>query len=318
MIVRPRISPPKWLVIVYLLFTDKSEGNHMRAIGLALRSTWKLFGSHRKLWLPFLITALFEALLVVSIWLAPHPPFAKFLAPPIRYFFGDRVLHYPWHLWFMYHAMRYTHLVAATLAGAFFTGIACAMVQQAHQNAPISLREALVGKKVSYGRAVVLWLIAWGVANGVMKTLAMSLKEPQLLLWGNVAALLVLQALFVYTIPASVFDKLPWWKALFRGLRETVRHPFSTLIVIAIPSAVAIAFSTTMPSGRVLQWMMRLTPELAIPLAVARLFVWVVVDAWMTISIANLWWFHRTAQQVHASSASPAIPKHIEQTHAIA
>lgn len=290
----------------------------MRAIGLALRSTWKLFGSHRKLWLPFLITALFEALLVGGVWLAPHPPFAKFFAPPIRYFFGDRLLHYPLHLWFVYHAMQYTHLVAATLAGAFFTGIACAMVQQAHQNAPISLREALVSKKVSYGHLVVLWLIAWGVANGAMKALAISLKGPQLLLWSNVAALLFLQVLFIYTIPAAVFDRLPWWKALFRGLRETWRHPFSTLIIVAIPSAVAIAFSTTMPSGRVLQWMMRLTPELAIPLAVARLIVWVVIDAWMTISIANLWYFHRATQQVSAASASPVIPKQIERTHAIA
>ena len=227
------------------------------------------------------------------------------------------MLHYPWHLWFLYHAMQYTHLIVATVGGAFFTGIACAMVQQTHENVPISLREALANQKVAYGRMVVLWLIAWGVANGVMKALAMSPLKGHQLLWSNAVALLLLQALFVYTIPAAVFDLLPWWKALLRGVRETLHHPLSTLIVVAIPSAIAIAFSTTLPSGRILQWMMRSIPEIAIPLAVARLTVWVAVDAWMTVSIAHLWCFHRATQPV-MPSISPAIPTTMEQTHAVA
>ena len=96
----------------------------MRAFFVTWRQTAKLFGAHRKLWLPFLAAALFESLLVLAIWLAAQPPFSKVLAPPIRYFFSDRVLHYPAHLWFLFHALKHTYLVAAVLVGAFMSGVA--------------------------------------------------------------------------------------------------------------------------------------------------------------------------------------------------
>ncbi|MDP3703053.1 MAG: hypothetical protein Q8R78_01505, partial [Candidatus Omnitrophota bacterium] len=123
----------------------------MRALASVVRQTLQLFGSQRKLWVPFLVVACVEVLFLGLIWLAPHPPFSKLLAPPIRYFFGDRVLHYPAHLWFLYHAMKHTHLVASTLVGAFMTGVACAMVRQAHEGTPLSLRNALVGGQARYG-----------------------------------------------------------------------------------------------------------------------------------------------------------------------
>ena len=292
----------------------------MKAIGRALRSTCKLFGSQRKLWLPFLLTGIFEACLVGLAWLAPFPPFAKYLAPPIRCFFSDRVLHYPWHMWFLFHVMQYTHLIASTLVGAFLTGIACVMVKQTHDRHPISLREALVSRHVAYGRTVILWLIAWGVASGVMRGLAVTLKGQQLL-WSNVAALLVLQMFFIYAIPVATFESVSWWKALIRGVREVLRYPFSTLIVVALPSALAIGFSMLIPSSRVLQLMMRFVPEIAIPLAVLRLVVWIAVDAWMTISIAQLWCVHRaiprTVLKPARSSSIPTItPAAVEQSHA--
>ena len=120
----------------------------MRALLLAVRETAHLFGRQRMLWLPFVCVTFVEALFVGLAWLAPHAPFSDVLAPPIRFLFGDRVLHYPAHLWFLYHVTRHAYIAAAVLVGAFMTGVACAMVGQIHTGATLSFRDVLVNRQV--------------------------------------------------------------------------------------------------------------------------------------------------------------------------
>jgi glucan phosphoethanolaminetransferase (alkaline phosphatase superfamily) len=123
--------------------------------------------------------------------------------------------------------------------------------------------------------------------------------------WAMVGVTLSSQLLFVYAIPAAVFECAPWWKALFLGVRETVRYPLSTLVIVASPTSALIAFAVTVPEVRVAQWMERTTPELAIALVAARLLVWMVVDAVMTVAIAHLWWVHRAPVHATAAAATP-------------
>jgi hypothetical protein len=279
----------------------------MQPLQLTLRQTVKLFASHRKLWLPFLVVAVVEALCVGLVWLAPHPPFSKLLAPPIRYFFSDSVLHYPRHLWFLYFVMKHTHVLAATLFGAFMTGVACAMVAQVHQGQPLSLRDALVSRHVRYWTMVFLWLIIWGLAHG-LEVLMAAVRTPSIALfvyWGGVVGLVLIQALLVYAFPIAVFEQTTWWKALWRSCRETVRYPVSTLLVVIVPSSVVVAFAFWANPGQVAQWTMQRAPELALAFVAARLVLWTVADALMTVSIAHLWWNHRAAQPAVAAQTQP-------------
>jgi hypothetical protein len=271
---------------------------------LAVRQTVQFVGSQRKLWVPFLITAVLELLLLGLIWLAPHPPYSQLLAPPIRYFFGDRVLHYPWHLWFLYHSMEHVHLVASTLLGAFLTGVACAMVRQGYEGKAVSLRDALAGKQVRYGTVLLLWLVQWGLAKGVMEVLGRVAPQTVWMAWVAIGLAVLLQALFIYAIPAAVFNQSKWWKALGQSLRETARYPLSTLAFVGVPSLGLIAFAILVPSGRLLQWMGQTSPEIALAAVAARLAVWTLADAAMTVGIANLWWCHRTPHRTAAAETN--------------
>ena len=127
----------------------------MGALGSAFRQTAKLFGAHRKLWVPFLLVAVVQAIGLLLVWLAPQEPFSKLLAPPIRYFFSDRVLHYPTHLWFLFHVMRHTQLIASTLIGAFLSGVACVMVRQTYAGQP-SMRDALASRDARYWTLMII------------------------------------------------------------------------------------------------------------------------------------------------------------------
>ena len=258
------------------------------------RHTAQLLGSQRKLWLPFLLGAFVEALYLGLLWLAPQSPFSAVLAPPVRYVFGDRVLHYPEHLLFLYHAMKHTHLVTSILTGAFLTGIACAMVRQTHEGVKLSLRTALVSRQVRYGRVLLVWLVTWALVKSLAEGLAHVAPKTVSVFWWGIGSAVLLQALLVYAIPAAVFEDATWWKALLRSVQETAQHPLSTLAAIVIPCAMVIGLAIGAPDARVKYLMLQVTPEIAVAFIVGRLVVWTVADALLTVSVAHLWWIRRT------------------------
>ncbi len=282
----------------------------MTAFWSSLRGLSQLAGSHRRLWLPFLVTVLFEVILLVLVWMAPHPPFSTVLAPPIRFFFSDRVLHYPLHLWFLYFVMKHTNAAAAILVGAFMSGLACQMVIQARQGQPISLRSALVSGRIRYGRITLIWLATWAIAKGAIQLFTIFAPKVPAAFWVAVSLSIVLQALLVYAIPAAVFEQLSWWRALLRSVRETLRHPVSTLFIVAVPSAMVMAFAFAIPPGRLMPWMQRIGPEIALACVVGRLVLWTVADALMTIGVSHLWWAHR--QEVPTASVG-LVPDNLGQ-----
>ena len=280
----------------------------MRPLWLALRHTARLLTSERRLWIPYAFIVVGEVLAITAIWLAPHPPFSIILAPPIRYFFSDRVLHYPVHLWFMFHSMRHGHFIVSLVIGAYLSGAVCAMVGQVHQGQPISLRDAIISKRIRYGRVTLLWLVTWGLAKLLSAGLGL-LPQSLWMLFGGTLAVLVAQALVVYTIPAAVFEQLSWWRALLASVHEALRHPFATFSIVLLPSAAVIAFSIWMSQARVGQWMKEGAPEIALLCIAAQLAVWTIADAILTVAVAHLWWMNRTAAAAPAvAPSSPPVP----------
>ena len=233
------------------------------------------------------------------------------------------MLHYPAHLWFLYHAMKHTNLAVSILVGAFMSGLACAMVRQTHEGRPLSLRTVLVNGEVPYGRVMLLWLMTWGLAKGMLELASRFAPKTTWVFWIFIGLAVILQALLVYAIPAAVFEDAKWWKAAFRGVLETCRHPLSTLLVVTVPSAMVISFAILASPVRAAQWMMHLAPEIAIPLVTGRLVVWTVADTLLTISVAHLWWIHRAAQHsvahVKAALAPTVSPGMVlEEGHVVA
>ena len=182
------------------------------------------------------------------------------------------------------------------------TGIACMMVRQIHEGQPPSLRAALASRQVRYGRVALLWVLIWALAKGVMAAFLHLAPRAAWVLWGGIGLSVLLQTLLIYAIPAAVFEGSAWWKALWQSLRETIRYPFSTFIIVAASSSLVISFALAVPSPRLAQWMTQTRPEIAFLLVLARLIVWTVADVVMTVAIAHLWWLHRTVQ----SGAAPA------------
>ncbi|MBI3321024.1 MAG: hypothetical protein HYZ91_02005 [Candidatus Omnitrophica bacterium] len=274
---------------------------------LDVRRAWyqmaRMLGSHWRLWIPFGIIAAVEALMIGLVWLAPMPPYSTVLAPPIRYVFGERFLHYPWHLWFVYYAMRHAYLAASVVIGAFMSGVACVMVWQTHTGQRLSFREALLSRRVRYGTVLILWGLTWAAARGAVGMLVRTAPAGSAwLFWAIVALTVGLQTLFAYAIPAAVFTGAPWWRALLQGFREVTRYPMSTLLMVLVPLTAVIGFSVAVPENRLAAWMVQTVPEIAVFCIIGRWLVMMAADALLTVGIAHLWWIHR-AQDVPSLQA---------------
>ena len=279
----------------------------MPALWSAIRQTVKLVGSHRRLWTPFLAAALIEAALIGLVWLAPQRPFSALLAPPIRFFSREQFLHYPLHLWFMCYSMKYTHFVASVLAGAYLGGIGCVMIRQAHEGRALSFRDALASGQAHYGRLVLLWLLSWGASKLIIEGIALLPLGPAWIFWGAVLSTILLQALFVYVIPAAVFEGRSWWRAALQGIQETARHPFSTLALVAPITAIVVVLSIALSPTFVQRWMEQSAPEVAVLAVVIKWFSWSLLDAILTVAVCHLWWAHRQPATAPASSVTPAV-----------
>jgi len=270
----------------------------MPGVAVALRQTAELFRTQRKLWLPFVLVAFLETFFIGLVWLAPHAPFSALLAPPLRYAFGAKALHYPWHLFVVYRAMQPAHLAATALIGAFMTGIACVMVRQTHDHQPLSLRTALISNQVRYGRVTLLWLISWALAEGAANAVARAPLDATWALWLMISISLLLQLVLGYAIPAAVFNGSTWRRALLESVRETWRHPVTTTLVALLPIAMLMAYAAFASPSRVARWMMDTAPEIVLLFVIGRLLIWTVADALLTVGLAHLWWIHRLPASV--------------------
>jgi hypothetical protein len=167
------------------------------------------------------------------------------------------------------------------------------MVRQVHVGRPLSFRAALMEKDVRFGTVLAIVLVTWLLSRAVIVGLRLAVPTSWWLAVATVASAVVFQMAIVYAIPAAVFTGASWWKALFQSLREALRHPFSTFVLVIVPAGAVLAFSVAASPNRVWAWMMARSPELVLGFIVARLAVWTLADAVMTVGVSHVWWTHR-------------------------
>lgn len=267
------------------------EGNEpiKMLVSTAIRETVLLFTRYRRLYVPFVLALMIELIGVLILWLAPHEPFSAIFAPPIRYFAHEQMLHYPWHLLFIWIQMPALHSVSMILIGSYLSGIATLMVRQAHLGLSVSMRSAFVTHQARYWRLVLIWLAGWGIAQGAMSLLAHLPESQSVRILVSFGAMVLIQALLVYSIPAAVFNGLSWWRAILRSLSFFRSHPLTTLIFVAVPSGMIILYSIALPQSRVWALMQESAPEWVFALIPLRWLVWLLADAFMTVCAAQVW-----------------------------
>ncbi len=233
--------------------------------------------------------AFVQIFVLILLGLAPHPPLDWLLAPPIRFFANENVLHYPWHLLWLYHVTPRVHAIAMVLLGAGLSGIAARLAAEAAQERPASLRLIFASRRVRFSQCLLAWLVIWLLSELLAHGLRMLSLPGMLALGSYLAGVTLLQAFSVYAIPAVALSGLSAARALLASAQRCFRSPLETLGIVLPPLAILFLFSLISTENRIGAWLLRTEPEWVVAPIGLRLVLWTVADAWLTTAAAITW-----------------------------
>jgi hypothetical protein len=264
--------------------------------------------------LPYTAFALLESLLLVAVFLAPQlPSLIPLVAPPIRVFFGEQYLHYPYNLVFLPFIFCYADMVLSLLIGPVAAGMTVEMISQAKNNLKpqifLSLKKTAKKYIFLLGVWLVVFLATFIIFNGV-KFIATSsvVKEffgasdwrmtrlAQLVSFSF--CLVLIETFCAYAIPAIMLEN----KRISGGLKRsfTIAKPLFlvTLILIALPTV----FNTGVVLGqeKVLPVLINRTlPEVVWPVMVVGFIFFVFTEMFRVVPLTILFLSQQRAEEAN-------------------
>ena len=257
--------------------------------------TWKetimIFGRNKNIFLPFFLVGVVDVLLLIMIYLAPQPPLSALLGPPIKVFWGERFLHYPFNLLLIPRLFDIAHIISTALSGVLMTGVAVRMLKEAHSGIKPDIVLSLNKSWRVYLKLLVIWLVMFGLVSAVFKVLPaifhFKQRAASLVVFG--AGFLIssiIQAIFIYAIPAVIIEEKKIWPAIKRSVSFCRSNFLPTLILVGLPTLIYIPM--VILKGKLPFLMSKTFPELVVVFMSLGIVISVIIDCLITSSTTVL------------------------------
>ena len=274
-----------------LIFMDFQVKKRFKIVLDTWRMTFGLFKQNPAVLIPFLLVGLLDASILLLIYLAPRPPLSALLAPPIRAFWGERFLHYPFNLLLIPRLFDYGHIFSTAFMGVLMTGAAIGMLKQAGEGLKPKIFFNLVKSLRMYLRLLVIWLIMFGLVTAAFRGLpaVFHFKQgaaSQMVLSAAFLMSILIEAFFIYAIPAVIIEEKKTWTAIKRGISFSKSALLPTLILVASPTLIYIPMIIL--RGKLPLLMNKLFPEAVLIFLGIGIIISVIVDCLITSSTAIL------------------------------
>jgi len=196
---------------------------------------------NRKLLVPFVISAGFSGLVLYILYLAPSRPVSLVLAPPIRAFFGEKFLHYPYSIYLLPKLFYYAQLLVNSTIGLIMTGLAIGFVKDAYNKEELKTPADLAVSFKRYFTLLGIWAIMFlsmFVISELVKR-AFPAEANQLLIDCLVyIAGILAQLVFIYAMPIAILEKKGFLGSLKQGFLFFKKFFFTTIVLIIVPAAI--------------------------------------------------------------------------------
>lgn len=255
------------------------------------KDTLKILRQNRNIFLPFIIVGLSDVFLLFIIYLAPRPPLSALLAPPIRAFWGERFLHYPFNLLLIPRLFDYGHTISTAFIGVLMTGAAIGMLKQAKEGRNPKILFNLVKSLRLYLRLLIIWLVMFGLVSAAFKGLPaiFHFKQgaaSQMALSAAFFMSILIEAFFIYAMPAVIIEEKRVGAAIKRSIFFSKSAFLPTLILVASPTLIYIPLIIL--RGKLPMLMSKVFPEAALIFLCIGIVISVVIDCLITSSTAVL------------------------------
>lgn len=205
------------------------------------KRTFIVLGKNSKLFTPFIVSAAFSAAALYILYLAPSWPVSRVLAPPIRAFFGEKFLHYPYSIYLLPKLFYYAQIVLNASIGLIMTGLAIGMVRDTYSQETTRASSNLAVSFKKYFVLLGIWVIMFlflFLSGKLIKNI-FSYESNQLLVDSLVYIAGILgQVIFIYAMPIAILEKKGLIGSLKQGLLFFKKFFFTTVVLTIVPASV--------------------------------------------------------------------------------
>jgi hypothetical protein len=268
------------------------------------KSVVDLVLSKPKILFPFLWLAGCEVIVLYLLACSPHVPVNWIMAAPIRRIWGEIYLHYPFNYEILPRLFYYAKVLLGIFVGSITGGMAVVITANLKNREPVVLGKIFRQVFKHYISLFLLVCLLFVFVHFLLKEPGELLAKyfrghPKLLFVGpklwfavalpviNFVSAVLLQTLFVYTIPYIVLKGRKFLGALVGGIVLSFRRIVKTFLIVLLPMILYIP--NQMLSGSTGVVVDKLGPESVIGiLLIGVLFGTVIVDAFVTIATTLL------------------------------
>ena len=254
-----------------------------------------------KIYLPFAVFAGLEALSLVMIYFIPRQPLVGFFGPPITTFWGNRFLQYPFYFLLMPKLASLARMWLSVIAGSYLSGAAVSLLYKKPARAALKkyislfLIVLIITLLFYFSNKFYAWLLVKYFSAGHMKLLFAGPRWwfGPIMTVANFSMALVIQALFVYTIPALMLDA-KFFSAIAQSVVLCAKNAVTTLLLVGLPMLIYVPIIILNSNGAFL--IDKLFPEVILIVAlIGTAASSLVIDFLVTISTAV---FYRSSKNV--------------------
>ena len=276
----------------------------------AYNTSIKSLKNHPALFLPFLIFAILEVIVLVIIYLAPRMPVRLILGPVISTFWGERFLHYPVNFLLLPKIASLSRMGLAVIFSSLLSGVAVALVFAVHNKKQIKFKEAFKSALKKYASLFIVVLIFTLLFYFLVKLVTIVLVSyfmaghsrllflkpgiwmGPILLGINFMLALLIQSAFVYAIPLLIIEKQKLIKAIIGSFLLFKKLFIPTLILVGLPMLVYIPIIIL--NSKTAFLIDKVFPEFILLVSFLSIIISsLVIDTIVTISTTFLYFAHK-------------------------
>lgn len=272
--------------------------------------TFKTLAKYPSLLVPFFMNAVFQGLVLTVLFYYPRSPFAAIFGPPIKAFYGIRFLHYPYNFLLLPKLFYYGQVLATLTLGVVMFGMAMGMVSQIHSEGTSPRIGGNINRSLRrYLPLVGVWLVTFIISLIILRgpaKLIMKFMQPtifakillQVVSYGGILAVFLIEALFIYAYPAIVVERAGFLKGIARSFSISKSVFLTTAILVIVPrilDVIGIIIKDKMTSATNISFPD--FPEITVVMLAVLIGITLITDSLVFLSTANLFMLKKETEK---------------------
>ncbi|MEK7274656.1 MAG: hypothetical protein AAB110_05330 [Candidatus Desantisbacteria bacterium] len=260
------------------------------------------------IFLPFAVITLCEVIFLIILLLSPHPIMEPLLGPPIRRFFGEMFLHYPYNFSLLPTLFEYIDLPLSLLLMPLMCAVTVGMTASVVNGEKAKLKKHLGLAVKKYVPSLSLWIIILLIYIGIfmlLRFLAVQCYPPALAKilhipsWRmftisqylSLFVCLLVEPFLAYAIPVMILEKKKLFSAIKEGIVVGWALYFPTMVLTLIPALFGACL--VLVKQKMLSFFINILPESVLGIMAGGFILTLFIGVLLTTSLTVLFLIKR-------------------------